>query len=89
VLAHAGREAQRQVGQSPDIDVDDAELFGPVEFDRLAEQAEAGIVDEILDFDVCRAKRRFDLVDAPSAPGDDRSRRRRAPVRCRCPTKHR
>ena len=59
---HAGRETQRQIGHGPDIDVDNAELFAPVEFDRFAEQAEAGIVDEVLDFDIGRAKCRFDLV---------------------------
>jgi hypothetical protein len=39
-------EGERQVGQSPHIDVDHAELLGAVEVDGAADQAEAGIVDD-------------------------------------------
>ena len=62
MLDHARREAQREIGKSANVDVDDAELLGAIELGRPAEQAEARIVDEILDLGVRRAQRRFDLV---------------------------
>ena len=53
---------QRQIGQRADVDGDDAELLGAVQFDRIAEQTEAGIVDDVLDLDACGGQRRGDLV---------------------------
>ena len=40
---------QRQIGQRADVDVDNAELGRAVQYDRLAEQAEPGIVDDVFD----------------------------------------
>jgi hypothetical protein len=42
----AGEEAQRQLGQRPDIDVDHAELVVEGHVGRRAEQAVAGVVDD-------------------------------------------
>ena len=53
---------QRQIGQRADVDGDDAELLGAVALDRLAEQAEARIVDDVLDLDAFGGQRRGDLV---------------------------
>ena len=53
---------QRQIGQRADVDGDDAELLGAIELDRVAEQAEAGIVDDVFDLDAFGGQRRGDLV---------------------------
>ncbi len=42
---------QRQIGHRADVDGDDAELLGAIQFDRVAEQAEARIVDDVFDLD--------------------------------------
>src|SRR5258707_816773 len=42
-------ESQRQIGGGANVDGDNAELFCAVQFDRVAEQAKAGIVDDELD----------------------------------------
>ena len=55
-------EAQRQVGQRAHVDVNHAELFGAVELQPLAHQAEARVVDEILGFDTGRGQRRRNHV---------------------------
>ena len=113
-------KSQRQIGQRADIDGDDAELLVAVELDRIAEQTEARIVDEVLDLDAGGGQRRGDPVAgvglfeiagnhdrrappaarfrrpapsagprvAPLAPRDGRWKRKRAPVRCRCPPRH-
>ena len=53
---------QRQVRQGADIDRDDVELLCAIELHRLAEQAEACIVDDELDIDACRLERLLDPV---------------------------
>ena len=115
-------KTQRQIGQRANVDGDDAELLRAVELDRIAEQTEAGIVDDVLDLHAGGGQRRGDFVtgiglfeiawnhDRRRAAGggdfarqrrqtiraprhqrqrDGRSMRKRAPVRCRCPPRHR
>ena len=41
-------EPQRQIGQRADVDGDHVELVGAIALDRPAEQAEAGVVDDVL-----------------------------------------
>ena len=53
---------QRQIGHGANIDRNDVELIGTVEIDSGAEQAEAGIVDDIFDLDPGRRQRRGNLV---------------------------
>ena len=55
-------KSQRQIGQGTDVDRDDAELLGAVPLDRMAEHAEAGIVDDIFDLDAFGGKRGGNLV---------------------------
>jgi len=43
---HAGQQAQREVDQRADIEVDHVELLGTIERGGFAHQAEPGIVDE-------------------------------------------
>ncbi|KIT81856.1 hypothetical protein QT20_00140, partial [Staphylococcus aureus] len=44
-------EAQRQVGQRADVDIDHVELVGAIACHREAEQAETGIVHQVFDLD--------------------------------------
>ena len=53
---------QRQVGQGADIDGEHAELLGAVQLDRVAEHAEARIVDDELDLHAFGRQGRGDLV---------------------------
>src|SRR3954447_13889976 len=50
------------MGQRADVDGDDAELLCPVELDRITEQAEPRIVDEVLDLHTFLNQRRGDFV---------------------------
>ena len=77
-------EPQRQIGQRADVDGDHAELIGAVQLDGVAEQAEAGIVDDVLDLDAVGGQRRGDLVAGIGlfeiAGNDDRRRAARATI---------
>jgi hypothetical protein len=53
---------QRQIGQRADVDADHAELLGAVQIDRIAEQTEPGIVDDILDLYASGGEGGGDLV---------------------------
>ncbi len=55
-------KTQRQIGQRANVDGDDGELLHAVQLDRIAEQTEAGIVDDVLDLDARGGQRRGDLV---------------------------
>ena len=55
-------KAQAEVSQRVDVDGDDAKLLGTIELDGAAKQAEAGIVDEILDLNACSSERCGDLA---------------------------
>ncbi len=55
-------ESQRQIGGSANIDGDNAELFRTVQFDRITEQAKAGIVDDELDLHPFGGQGRGNLV---------------------------
>ena len=71
-------EPQRQIGQGADVDRDHVELIGAIALDRPAEQAEAGIVDDILHFQAGRGQRFGNPVAGIGlhevAGNDDRSR---------------
>ena len=85
---------QRQIRQRADIDRDHAELRGAIELDRMTEQAEAGIVDDVFDLHPCGGQGRGDHVAGiglfeiardhdrrGSAAGGDFLRQRRQPIR--------
>jgi hypothetical protein len=55
-------ESQRQIGRRANVDGDNAELFRAVQFDRVAEQAKAGIVDDELDLHPFGGQRRGNPV---------------------------
>ena len=56
VADHLVGEPQRQIGQCADVDRDHVELIGAIALDRPAEQAEAGIVDDVLHFEAGRGQ---------------------------------
>ena len=85
---------QRQIGQRANVDGNNAELLRAVQSDRVAEQAEASIVDDVLDLHPFGGQRRGDFVtgtglleiarnhDRRGAAGyDDFGRQRRQTVR--------
>ena len=85
---------QRQVGESPDVDRNHAELFVAAPFGGMAENAESSIVDDVFDLDVFLSERRGDPVAARglfevagnenralAAPRDDFARQRFEPLR--------
>src|SRR5260370_23511099 len=53
MLDHLIGEPQRQIGHGANVDGDNPELSCAVELKGAAEQAEAGIVDEVLDLYPC------------------------------------
>ncbi len=57
---HLRREAQRQIGERADVQVDHAQLRVAVHVDGESEHAEAGIVDQIFHFDTGALQRAFD-----------------------------
>ena len=63
--------AQRQVGERAHVEIDHREFFGAVECGRLAEQAEAGIVDD--DGRLQPARRQSPRRAAPVPSGAPRS----------------
>ena len=66
-------KAQAEIGQRADVDGDDAKLLGTIELDGAAKQAEAGIIDEILDLNTFCSERCGDRLLC-----DDRARRGRS-----------
>ena len=85
---------QRQIGHRADVDGDHAELLRAIQLDRLAEQAEARIVDDVLDLHPFGGQGRGDLVAGiglfevagdhdrrGAAAGGDFLRQRRQPIR--------
>src|ERR1700747_40536 len=80
-------KAQAEVGQRVDVDGDDAKLLGPIELDGAAKQAEAGIVDEILDLNACSSECFGDLAAGIGwleiARDDDRRRTTSSLYLCR------
>ena len=66
-------EGERQLGQRPHVEVDHRQLLGAVELGGAADQAEAGIVDDVLRLER-RARQALRRCGAPRSAGRDRRR---------------
>jgi hypothetical protein len=69
-------EGQRQLGEEANVEVDHGELLGMIELERLADQAEACIVDDVSRLDRMGGDLGFDRLSGVGSREVDRQHQR-------------
>ena len=82
-------EAQREVGQRADVEVDDGELLAAIEIGGESDQPEARVVDHELRLDAGGAQRRIEPVAAVARCQIHRNHQRPRMAACRDGIGHR